>query len=123
MIGTSNVKVLTRPDLGREMFMKLAQSQSKNSSNEGLNVRKEREREIAKRIEDARSKVYSRLFANPYSSEKLVELGKRVGRGEELLRDIVLGGEALSHDDLLHTKERFSRITLEDSQGVRQSAV
>jgi len=72
---------------------------------------KEREREIAKSIEEARFRICSRLFANPYSSEKLVELGKSVDRGEAPLRDIILGGENLSEDDLLHIKKQFSQIT------------
>ncbi len=74
---------------------------------------KEGEVAIAKRIEEGKFKLGSRIFMIPFVLNKLTTLGRLVEKGEAPLTELVQDGEELSEDDLLGEKEKFSKITRE----------
>jgi RNA polymerase primary sigma factor len=74
---------------------------------------REGEIEIAKSIEEGKSKIYRVLFSLPFVLNKLIVLGKMCRRGEAPITDIIqLNGEETG-EDLHQESERFFRITKE----------
>jgi RNA polymerase primary sigma factor len=66
--------------------------------------------EIARRIEEDKFRIGGIIFTIPFVLNKLVSLGKLVGKGEAPLAELIQDGEDLSEDDLMGEKERFSKI-------------
>jgi RNA polymerase primary sigma factor len=72
---------------------------------------KEQEVEIAKKIEEARTRLMEAVFLLPFTVRKLVDLGDLVSSAEAPFHDLVLNGEDLSHQDLTSAREKFHRRT------------
>ncbi|MBF0328926.1 MAG: RNA polymerase sigma factor RpoD [Nitrospirae bacterium] len=79
-------------------------------------LNKEGEVAIAQEIEAKKSKIAETLFVIPFVLEKLVQLGRLIGKGEAPLIDIIQDGDDLSEDDLLEEQMRFAAITVKISK-------
>jgi len=73
---------------------------------------KEGEVEIAKKIESARKSLAGIVFLLPYALRKLIELGKKIERGEAPLDEIISGGEDIAEEDILSERKNFYDITV-----------
>jgi len=74
---------------------------------------REGEIEIAKKIEDAREKVYKVIFSMPFTLRKLIALGNLVRSGEAPLAEIIQNSEEETEEGLLLERKRFFEITKE----------
>ena len=72
---------------------------------------REGEIELARRIEEGRTKMYRVLFSLPSVLNKIIMLGKMCRRGEAPVSDIIQCNEDESTDDLHGESERFYRVT------------
>ncbi|TAN45060.1 MAG: RNA polymerase sigma factor RpoD [Nitrospirae bacterium] len=71
---------------------------------------------IAKEIEAKKLSIAETLFVIPFVLEKLVKIGKLIGKGEAPLIDLIQEGDDLSEDDLLEEQRRFATITVKISK-------
>lgn len=74
---------------------------------------REREIEVAKKIELGREKVYRVLFTLPFVLKKLIKLGKMFKQGEAFLEDVVQNSEEITENELVSERDRFFMITKE----------
>ena len=74
---------------------------------------REREIEVAKKIELGREKVYRVLFTLPFVLKKLIKLGKMFKQGEAFLEDVVQNSEESTEDELISERNKFFIITKE----------
>ncbi|MBN2655201.1 MAG: RNA polymerase sigma factor RpoD [Nitrospirae bacterium] len=74
---------------------------------------KNREIEIAKKIEEGRNRLSEILFTTPFILNKLVTLGQLVENGEAPFMEIIQDAEDLPEEDLMSAKEQFSAATKE----------
>jgi len=74
---------------------------------------KEGEREIAMRIENARTNITRIIFSVPFTLKKLIELGRMVHKGEAPLEEIIHSDELEMEENLLRLKDDFYATTQE----------
>lgn len=79
-------------------------------------LNKDGEVTIAQEIETIKLRIAETLFVIPFVLEKLIKLGKLIGRGEAPLIDLIQEGDDLSEDDLLEEQMRFATITVKISK-------
>ncbi len=72
---------------------------------------KEGEIEIAKKIQRARLKLVSTVFALPYALNKLVAMGKLVRSGEAPFQDLVNQGDIVAPEEMDAERKKFSKTT------------
>ncbi len=73
---------------------------------------KDKEVELAVRIEESKNRLSRIVFCLPFSVRKIIELGKVVERGQAPLADIIRNDEEDIEDDLINEREKFYKTTL-----------
>jgi RNA polymerase primary sigma factor len=71
---------------------------------------KEKEIEIAKKIEEGKEKVCKIIFSIPFFLQRLIPLGNMVMNGKAPLAEIIQDGEGEAEEDLVAEKKRFFKI-------------
>ncbi len=71
---------------------------------------KEKEIEIAKRIEEGKEKVCKIIFSIPFFLQRLIPLGNMVMNGKAPLAEIIQDGEGEAEEDLVAEKKRFFKL-------------
>ncbi|NWF75817.1 MAG: RNA polymerase sigma factor RpoD [Nitrospirae bacterium] len=72
---------------------------------------REEEIEIAKKIEEAKEKIYKTIFSLPFVLNKIIELGNLFKIGEAPVNDIIQNSEEETEEELLLLKKRFIENT------------